>query len=194
MASNNQTFILASRSPRRIQFLKELGVKFQSEPSPVEEVIQPDKTPEENALQVARDKALWAAEQHKGAFVLGADTLVSLNGDIIGKPVDHEDARRILKKLSGREHQVITGVAIINPNNELFEQAVTSKVKIKPLTDEEISRYIRSGEPMDKAGAYAIQGKGSSLVASYQGSYSNIVGLPIETVEDLLKQAGYVRI
>lgn len=194
MASNDRTFILASRSPRRIQFLKELGVNFQSEPSPVEEVILPDQSPEENALRVARDKALWAARHHEGAFVLGADTLVSLNGDIVGKPVDEEDARRILKQLSGREHRVITGVVLVNPDLELFEQAVTSKVTLKSLTEDEISLYIRSGEPMDKAGAYAIQGRGSALVTSYEGSYSNIVGLPLETVEDLLKRAGYVRI
>lgn len=191
MSSNKKIIILASQSPRRAELLAGLTKNFEVVPSPMDEIIHPERTPEENALAVARDKALWVAQRHPGCIVIGADTIVVLDGNIIGKPKDEADASRILKSLSGRQHRVITGVVVIDPRQNLFQEAAISTVNIKPLTDEEIASYIRTGEPMDKAGAYAIQGKGAFMVRSYEGSYSNIVGLPLETVKILLRQAGY---
>lgn len=191
MSSNNAKIILASQSPRRRELLKELALNFEVEPCPLEETLRPDQTPEQNALTVARAKTLWVARRRPGYFVLGADTIVVLDGKIIGKPEDESDARRILETLGGRRHQVITGVAALNPKGALFEEAAVSTVNFKPLTGEEIAAYVSTGEPLDKAGAYAIQGKGAFMVESYQGSYSNIVGLPLDTTEKLLRRAGY---
>ena len=139
--------ILASQSPRRIELLRQIVSDFEVIPSAIEEVIDPQRTPRENAVVLAVEKALWVASNNKGHFVLGADTLVVLDGEIIGKPIDRDDAYRILRRLSGREHQVITGVAIVNA--AIFKDAASSTVAIKPLTDEEIFRYIDGGEPMD---------------------------------------------
>jgi septum formation protein len=181
--------ILASQSPRRIELLRQITTRFEVIPSAIEEIIDPQRTPLENAVDLAVQKAQWVARKHKGRLVLGADTLVVLDGDVIGKPADRNDALRILRRLSGREHQVITGVAIVN--DSIFKDAAVSTVCVKPLTDEEISRYVDTGEPMDKAGAYAIQGEGAFMVSRYQGSFTNIVGLPVETVRDLLRKSGY---
>ena len=186
----HKKIILASQSPRRIELLQQITTDFEVIPSAIEEIFDPQRTPLENAVALAVEKAQSVARNHKGHIVLGADTLVVLDGKIIGKPTDQNDAYQILKRLGGREHQVITGVAIVN--NSTFKDAAVSTVVIKPLTDEEIIRYIDTGEPMDKAGAYAIQGKGAFMVSSYRGSYTNIVGFPMETVKALLHQAGYV--
>ncbi|MFQ5450010.1 MAG: Maf family protein [Nitrospinaceae bacterium] len=188
MTETRKPIILASQSPRRLELLRKITSHFKAVPSAVEEILRLELTPEENALALARQKARNVAGKFPGHCVIGADTLVVLDGEIIGKPTDTENAHRILRRLSGKEHQVITGVAVVNSG--LFEETVTSKVHIRPLTNEEISRYIASGEPMDKAGAYAIQGRGAFMVASFKGSFSNIVGLPLDTVRKLLRQAG----
>ena len=185
------TLILASQSPRRIELLKELGLHFQIIPASVEEATQADRTPEENAVAIAGRKATHVARDNAGAYVLGADTLVVLDGDLLGKPHNAHDADRMLHRLSGRTHRVITGVVLVDDKGVHWEQTVTSTVDIKPLNDETIHAYIATGEPLDKAGAYAIQGLGEDLVDAWSGSWSNIVGLPTETVCDLLKQAGY---
>lgn len=181
--------ILASQSPRRAGLLRKLIADFRVIPSEVEEVVRPDRSPEENARAIAREKADWVAQRHPGSWVIGADTLVVLDEIIIGKPIDPGDAQSILKRLSGRDHRVITGVAVAHTTT--VSAAAISRVRIKALSDEEIAAYVESGEPMDKAGAYAIQGRGSFLVAAHEGSYSNIVGLPLETLKDLLAQSGY---
>jgi septum formation protein len=183
--------ILASQSPRRIELLKNLGLKFEIIPASVEETTQADRTPEENALAIASLKATHVARGNPGAYVLGADTLVVLDGALLGKPHNAHDADHMLHRLSGRTHKVITAVVLIDGKGVHWEQTVISTVNIKPLTDETIHTYIATGEPLDKAGAYAIQGRGADLVDSWSGSWSNIVGLPTETVCDLLKQAGY---
>lgn len=185
------TLILASQSPRRIELLKSLGLKFQIVPASVEETTQDDRSPEENALAIASRKAAHVARDNPDAYVLGADTLVVLDDVLLGKPHNAHDADRMLNRLSGRTHRVITGVVLIDNRGVHWEQAVVSTVHIKPLDDRTIHSYIASGEPMDKAGAYAIQGRGAELVESWSGSWSNIVGLPTETVRDLLGQAGY---
>jgi len=179
--------ILASQSPRRIELLKSVVSDFQVIPSSVEETLRPGQSPEENAVALALEKARSVAARHPGHLVIGADTLVALEGEIIGKPEGPGDARRILKRLSGREHQVITGVAVVFGRS--FQAAEVSRVRFHPLTEQEIDRYVATGEPLDKAGAYAIQGIGAALVAAREGSHSNIVGLPIGLLKKLLAQA-----
>ena len=157
-------------------------------PSPIDEVFSSNLSPEENAIVLGQKKADWVANRHPHHWVIGADTLVALENDIIGKPANADEAYQILRRLSGREHKVITGVAVVH--SKTLSAATVSQVRIKSLTENEIVSYVNSGEPMDKAGAYAIQGKGASLIERYEGSYSNIVGLPIATLKDLLQKSG----
>ena len=181
--------ILASQSPRRIELLKTVIKNFQVVPSKIEEVCDKDLSPEENAIFLGRKKANWVAKQHPHNLVIGADTMVVLKNEIIGKPSDAENARQILRQLSGQEHKVITGVAVVH--SKIFSAASISHVRIKALTPNVINSYVESGEPMDKAGAYAIQGEGSFLVESYSGSYSNIIGLPMDLLKDLLQKSNF---
>jgi nucleoside triphosphate pyrophosphatase len=189
MTHPQNSIILASQSPRRKELLKKIVTEFQIVPSSVEEILEPGLSPRENAIAIARKKALDVARRHPGHYVIGADTIVVLDDEIIGKPEDAADACNILKRLSGRRHLVITGVAIVNSTQ--VEDAGVSEVDIRFLNEEEITRYVDTGEPLDKAGAYAIQGEGASIVSSYSGSYSNIVGLPLDTVKALLQISGY---
>ena len=181
--------ILASQSPRRIELLKTVIKNFRVVPSKIEELCDKDLSPEENAIFLGRKKATWVAKQHPHNLVIGADTMVVLKNEIIGKPSDAENARQILRQLSGQEHKVITGVAVVH--SKIFSAASISHVRIKTLTQNVINSYVESGEPMDKAGAYAIQGEGSFLVESYSGSYSNIIGLPVDLLKDLLKKSNF---
>ena len=181
--------ILASQSPRRVELLKQIIKNFLVIPSEVDEVCSSNLSPEENAIALGRKKATWIANRHPHHLVIGADTLVVLNNEIIGKPANVDEAHQILQRLSGREHKVITGVSVVHLNT--LSAAIVSKVRIKSLSDNEIVSYVNSGEPMDKAGAYAIQGRGASLVENYEGSYSNIVGLPIDELKDLLQKSGF---
>jgi septum formation protein len=170
-----------------VELLKEISAQFEVAPSSIEEVLDPGLRPEENAQNLARAKAESIASNFPDCWVIGADTLVTLDHEIFGKPEDEEDAKRILKKLSGREHLVVTGICVVGPKKTL-DKAVVSKVKIKPLTDQEIEDYISTGEPMDKAGAYAIQGEGNFMVRSFSGSKNNIIGLPLDELKILLKK------
>ena len=181
--------ILASRSPRRFELLKKIVPNFDVIPSSADEIFQSELSPRENAIAVACAKALAVSKNHPGQFVIGADTIVVLNDEIIGKPKDADDARNILKRLSGKQHRVITGVVVVH--SEPMKDAGVSEVNIRLLNDDEINRYVETGEPLDKAGAYAIQGKGAFMVDSYSGSYPNIVGLPLDIVKTLLERAGY---
>ena len=187
MTNDDSKIVLASQSPRRVELLKEISSQFEVAPSSIEEVLDPGLRPEENAQNLARAKAESIAPSFPDCWVIGADTLVTLDHEIFGKPEDKEDAKRILKKLSGREHTVVTGICVVGPKKTLTK-AVISQVKIKPLTDQEIEDYIATGEPMDKAGAYAIQGKGSFMVRSFSGSRNNIIGLPLDELKILLKK------
>lgn len=191
MPSSTKKLILASRSPRRLELLQSLGLEFEVSPSKAEEITDPEQSPEQNAVKIARDKARWVARQNPGSYILGADTMVVLDREIIGQPVDEEDAFRILTKLAGKQHRVITGVVLITPDDEEYETAETSTVSIKSVGEDKIRSYIATGEPLDKAGAYAIQGEGSCLVESWEGSWSNIVGLPLEALTRLFQQAGF---
>ena len=189
MGSPRIHVILASQSPRRIELLKTVIKNFRIVPSKIDEVCDIDLSPEENAVLLGRKKAAWVAKEHPHNLVIGADTMVVLENKIIGKPTDAENARQILRQLSGQEHKVITGVAVVH--SKIFSAASISHVRIKTLTPNEINSYIESGEPMDKAGAYAIQGEGSFLVESYSGSYSNIIGLPMDLLKDLLRKLNF---
>ena len=191
MPSSSNKLILASRSPRRSELLRSLGLEFEVSPSHVDEITDPEQSPEQNATNIARDKARWVARQNPGCYVLGADTMVVLAQEIIGQPTDEEDACRILSKLVGKHHRVITGVVLISPECKEYKIAVVSKVSIKTVSENEIRSYVATGEPLDKAGAYAIQGKGAFLVESWEGSWSNIVGLPLEALTGLFEQAGF---
>ena len=189
MKNSPTPVILASQSPRRVELLKTIIKNFQVIPSNIDETCKSNLSPEENAVFLSRKKAAWVSKDHPHSLVIGADTLVVLENKIIGKPVNTEDAYQILHRLSGQEHKVITGVAIIH--SKTISSFSISRVRIKHLTQSEIISYVDSGEPMGKAGAYAIQGQGSFLVESYEGSYSNIVGLPVDMLKILLKKFNF---
>ncbi|MBT6345701.1 MAG: septum formation inhibitor Maf [Nitrospina sp.] len=190
MTQKTEKLILASQSPRRRELLKQISAQFEVVPSSVDEKLDYGLLPEQNARLLARAKAEDVAKNHPGCWVIGADTLVALHQEILGKPIDVADAHKMLRRLSGKEHRVITGICVVGPEKTL-DIAVTSNVRFKSLSQEEIVRYVETGEPMDKAGAYAIQGKGNFMVREYSGSHSNIVGLPIDELKTLLSKTGF---
>ncbi|ANA39802.1 MULTISPECIES: Maf family nucleotide pyrophosphatase [Geobacter] len=179
--------VLASASPRRLELLASAGVEFDVFASDIPEEPIPGEAPADFAVRLARDKAVATAARTEGRWFVGADTIVVCAGEIMGKPVDEADAVRMLRKLSGVSHEVITGYAVYDRERDgLLCKAVVTRVVFKPLRDEEISAYVATGCPMDKAGAYAIQGGAAYMVERIDGSYTNVVGLPLcEVVEDL---------
>jgi septum formation protein len=185
--------ILASASPRRRELLGGLGLRFETRSADVDETPHPGEEAEAYVVRLAREKA--AAVARPGELVLAADTTVVVDGEILGKPLDAEDARRMLRQLAGREHEVLTGIALAEPNDgdegRIAARADLSRVRMAPLTDEEIDWYVATGEPMDKAGAYGIQGLGSLFVEAVDGNYTNVVGLPIPAVYKLFAELGY---
>ncbi len=184
--------ILASASPRRRQLLYEAGIDFAVIPSHTTEEVQPGEFPEAYALRVAREKAQEVAQQFPGSWVLGADTIVTLDGHILGKPKDADDAHRMLRFLSGRTHRVMTAFVLIDEAGTIHtHQVVVTDVTFHSLSDEQIHTYVATGEPNDKAGAYAVQGLGSAFVKQVEGSYANVVGLPIGEVLLALQVAGF---
>lgn len=185
--SQSSRIVLASASPRRLELLASAGVEFDVFASDIPEEAMPGEAPADFAVRLARDKAVATAARVEGRWFIGADTIVVCDGEIMGKPADGADATRMLKKLSGVPHEVITGYAIYDKARDgLLCKAVVTKVFFKALRDEEISAYVATGCPMDKAGAYAIQGGAAYMVERIDGSYTNVVGLPLcEVVEDL---------
>jgi len=181
--------ILASASPRRRELLRQGGFEFDIQPSQVAEEIQPGERPEEFARRAARDKAIQiAASSPPGSLVLGADTVVVVGGETLGKPRDREDATRMLRLLSGRTHQVHTGICLVRTPAEIKAlEHETTFVTFREIDEEEIRCYVESGEPLDKAGAYAIQGLASKFVTRISGCHSNVVGLPVARVYGILK-------
>ena len=173
--------ILASSSPRRKELLETAGIEFEIHVKDVDESVPEGTPPAEAAKMTAAKKATVIAEYYSDGIVIGADTIVVVGEKILGKPKNKEDAVNMLRMLSGVEHEVITGVCIIN-GGEKDSFAQVSKVKFYELTDEEIETYVASGEPMDKAGSYGIQGLGCTLVERIEGDYLNIVGLPVDEV------------
>jgi len=180
--------ILASASPRRRELLAQQGIVFEVIPSNIPEVPQAGEGPASFARRVAAEKAFDIARQHPEAFVLGADTVVIASDEIFGKPTDRADAQRMLKRLSGTTHRVVTAVALIDPRGMLEELAVETAVEFRDLSAVDIDAYLDTGEPFDKAGAYAIQGGAAQFVTHVSGSYSNVIGLPIDEVAALLRR------
>jgi septum formation protein len=181
--------ILASRSPRRRELLRQAGFDFDVRPSSVEETASPGETPEEFARRAAREKALEvAASAPPESLVLGADTVVVAEGEILGKPANAPDAARMLRLLSGVTHRVITGVCIVRAPDRVEALAhETTFVTFRSLDNDELQDYLAGGEPFDKAGAYGIQGLASKFVTRVEGCYFNVVGLPVALVYELLK-------
>ncbi|MGK7344820.1 MAG: Maf family protein [Candidatus Nitrospinota bacterium M3_3B_026] len=184
--------VLASSSPRRARLLKEAGFSFDIAPSSAPEDINPSLGPGKNARLIAIRKAGDVAASRPDDAVLAADTMVVVDGRILGKPVDENDARRMLKKLSGREHKVITGVAVICPaRREEWSHVEVSRVRFRKVPEKAVEEYVESGEPMDKAGGYAIQGGAGEWIEGYEGSLTNIIGLPMEPLLEELERLGF---
>ncbi|EIJ79040.1 Maf-like protein [Bacillus methanolicus PB1] len=185
-----QRLILASSSPRRKELLENLHLTFEISKSEVDETFDPGMKPEEIVMELAFRKASFVAEKNPSSFIIGSDTIVVVDGKVLGKPHTKEEAFGMLKLLSGRTHSVFTGVAIVSPekNATFFEK---TDVTFWELTDEEIKAYISTGEPFDKAGAYGIQGFGSILVKQISGDYFSVVGLPVSKTVRELRKAGY---
>jgi len=182
-------FVLASRSPRRSELLRAAGFEFDVVAADVPEMRAPDERPADYVRRLACEKAEAIAMHYPGRLVLGADTEVVLDEDVLGKPADAGDAARLLRRLCGGAHEVLTAVAIVW-QGQVWTTVETTTVWIDDLTDEEIAEYVATGEPMDKAGAYGIQGYASRFIPRIDGSYSNVVGLPVAAVLQLLRRAG----
>jgi len=186
--------ILASGSPRRRALLEAAGVAFEPRPPGLPEERAAGEAPEAFALRLSRSKALFAAERAGSPprrFALGADTIVVLGDEVLGKPRDAEDAVRLLRRLVGREHEVITAVAVADSASlQTRSRAVRSRVRMRPAGDDEIRRYVETGEPLDKAGAYGLQGEGRRFVLSVEGSETCVIGLPLEETLALLRECG----
>lgn len=181
--------ILASASPRRRELLHKAGLGFRVVPSHIPEEVQPGEPPREYVLRTAREKARAVACSHPAAWILAADTIVEIDSYILGKPRDEADGRRMLGLLSGRHHRVMTAFVVRRADRQL-ERLVTSTVRFKALSEAQISAYLATGEAHDKAGAYAVQGQGRALVAGVDGSYTNVVGLPMDEVLASLQDLG----
>ena len=184
------SLILASASPRRAELLRQIGVRFTQHVVDMDECALPDETVAETALRLARSKAeagrLQNANNHA---ILAADTLVSLEGEALGKPRDREDGLAMLRRLSGRQHEVYTAVALAHAG-EVRAFLSVSHVSFRPLTEDEIIAYWNTGEPLDKAGSYAIQDRAASFITRIEGSYSGVMGLPLFETAELLRHAG----
>jgi len=196
-----RTLILASASPRRQELLRNAGITCTVHPADVDETPGKGETAQVCAERLAQEKALTVFPGYPREYVLGADTIVVIEGEILGKPRDQADAARMLQLLSGRVHHVITGVCLVGPNSgsESREgsgfqdtRSETTLVTMSELSDQEIRDYIATGEPMDKAGGYAIQGVASRWITRIEGDYSNVVGLPVALVYRMLREHGGV--
>jgi septum formation protein len=197
--------VLASASPRRQELLRNAGIPFSVQPADINEAPLPGESPQDCAERLAREKAFAVFQSRPREFILAADTIVVVDETILGKPRDANDAARMLRRLSGRTHAVITGVCLLGPVGQKSESAAddrqlvtafektcseTTLVTVSEIFDEEIREYIATGEPMDKAGAYAIQGRASRWIPRIEGDYSNVVGLPVALVYAMLRQSG----
>ncbi|MCR4316596.1 MAG: Maf family protein [Planctomycetes bacterium] len=187
---NLPAIVLASASPRRKELLALLGVEFSIDPSGAAEDNDSALSPVENCRKHAVNKAKEVFSRHPDCLVIGSDTIATIDQDVIGKPKDRDDAKRILRRLSGTSHEIVTAVCMISQNEYRLEHEI-SAVIMRPLEDREIDEYVASGEADDKAGAYAIQEKGDKFVVRYEGSYSNIVGLPVNLTSRMLLSIGY---
>jgi septum formation protein len=185
----NANLILASASPRRRELLTQAGYSFLVEASSVVELRRPEEDAIRFATRLAREKAQDVSARHPSSIVLGADTVVVCDGEVMGKPADAADAARMLGLLSGRTHQVVTGVAVVWGEGAAEVAAEVTQVTMRALAPQEIEEYVASGEPTDKAGAYAIQGYAGRWIPRISGCYFNVVGLPLALVASLLEAA-----
>ena len=189
-AKNNglpERVILASGSPRRRELLGEMGVEFEIDVPDVDETV--GGTPDKMVAVLAERKARAVAERRDGGLIVAADTLVALDDRALGKPADDEEAKEMLRALSGRTHDVFTGVCVLDAaNGRAMVEAVRTGVRFREISDAEIEAYVATGEPRDKAGAYAIQGGAGAFVDGYEGSRTNVIGLPVEKLTEMLKE------
>ena len=187
-------FILASASPRRREMLAAIGLEFGVEAAEADEQVLPGEDPQTFVIRIAQDKAQIVAKRYPGTWILAADTVVVENGDILGKPVDAEDAVLMLKRLVDRTHEVWTGFCLcLADQDKLLCQATKTEVQFADLPDQAILAYVRSGDPLDKAGSYGIQSLGGFMVRGIRGSYSNVVGLPLAEVIIEMTALGIIR-
>ena len=182
--------VLASASPRRHQLLEMLGIEHLVDPPDIEEDLDSDEAPETLAVRLARLKAATVSARHKELCVLSADTLVVLGGEILGKPSSPADAERMLAKLAGREHKVVTAVAVAS-DGLVLDRCDVTRVWFRALDTEIIRAYVATGEPLDKAGSYGVQGYGAVLVDRIEGDFFGVMGLPVRLVVELLSSVGY---
>lgn len=182
--------VLASASPRRLDLLRLAGLDPVVMPADVDETPVQGEDPAALVVRLARDKSC-AIRPPAGAWVLGADTTVVVDGQALGKPADVQDAVRMLERLRGRTHRVSTAVAVRQPDGGLVETVVTTEITMASLSDAAIAAYVETGEPLDKAGAYGIQGRAAAFVSRVDGSWTNVVGLPLVETLDLLRDAGF---
>lgn len=189
----SSTFILASASPRRRELLKSLELEFAVIPSGVDEEYIPGESVKEHVLRLSREKALAVADENPQAWVLGADTVVIIDGEVLGKPDSKHEAREMLMLLSGREHRVITGFSIVRKSgNVVKSDLVESSVFFKEISEDEREWYIDTKEPYDKAGGYAVQGRAGFFIREIRGSHTNVIGLPLCEVVTVLKEVGAI--
>ena len=187
-----KTIILASASPRRKELLERIGLKFEVEPSNYVEDIHSGAKPHELAQKISLEKAKAVANKHKkNAIIIAADTFIVCEGEILGKPHTENEAKKMLEAINGKPHSVITGFTIIDTeNNKELSKSAETKVYVRRLSSSEIDAYVKSREPLDKAGAYAIQGLGSVIVDRIDGDYYNVIGLPLSALTEGLKEFG----
>lgn len=181
-----KSIILASQSPRRKELLEKTGCSFIIEAADIDETIDQSKPLTDEILRLSRSKAAHILQRHPDSLVIGSDTIVTIDGNVLGKPADKNDAMEMLRSLSGRTHQVITGLCILSSQKEYLFVSVND-VSFAVLTEDEIEKYVNTGEPMDKAGAYAIQGIASRYITGINGDYYAIMGLPLCAVYEELK-------
>ena len=182
--------VLASASPRRRELLRWLVAEYELDTALIDESPRPGEPATVLVARLARAKAEVVAARRPDAWILAADTIVEIDGDILGKPTDARDAVDMLGRLSGREHRVFTGFTLLAPGGDHRGGTVESRVVFRPLDAQRIESYVATGEPLDKAGSYAIQGRGAGLVARVDGSFTNVIGLPLDEVGALLGEAG----
>ena len=187
--------ILASKSPRRYELLKQVGLNFDVIPSGIEEDYIKGESPRKHVLRLAAAKALDVGNQHPDRWIIAADTIVCVDHSILGKPKSREEAKRMLRRLSGKEHRVLTGFSVQHLERGRGDrEAVQTAVKVRKLTPSEMEWYVETGEPFDKAGGYAVQGMGSFMIESIKGSYTNVVGLPVCELIQMLSRLGAITI
>lgn len=189
--NDGNAIILASESTRRVDILRMLGIPFSIIPPDIDETRRLEEPPKEYVLRVSYEKAQKVGKHFPDKWVIGADTIVVYKNRILGKPVNEDEAFRMLQLLKGKWHKVITGFCVLNVNRDItYRDAVETRVFMKDLLDQEIMKYIGTSEPLDKAGSYAVQGKGGYMVKEIKGSYSNVVGLPICELSEVLLSLG----